>query len=141
MAIKVLCLLCQDRNKTVEIQSKLISKSKIEEMNNIGLEMAEHLKLFHNKELMQMVNSMAPWNGFNVLKYFIEEKEDSEFEEEKESMRDKLCEMVMYGAPEEDEEFDEEVTGGGEMFDEEDDEDEDEIEEMPLVKQIGEVKS
>lgn len=140
MATRVRCLLCLDKlNETTkegeplietkyDIFSPLIPKSDEEETINLGQELVKHLQAHHSSKLKMLSLLQAHWNGFNIMKYFETEAEDSKFEKDKEVIRERMCEEVMYGAPvdEEDDEFEDEDddfedTGGGDL--EEDDED------------------
>jgi hypothetical protein len=116
-------------NTSYEITSKLITKTEMEGMQALGIELAEHLKAVHRNELERLAILQIHFNGFNVMKFFETKDEDSLFEREKEQMREKLLEEVMMFALEDDddEEFedeDQEDLFSDELDDEEEEEDE-----------------
>lgn len=107
------------KNTSYNLYSKVITKNEIEAMQALGQELAQHLNTIHPEELRKIALLQVHFNGFNVMKFFEAEKDDSTYEIEKEKMRDTLIEEVMFAAPDEDdEEF-------GDEEDETDDEDDD----------------
>lgn len=120
---KVRCLLCLDKilklnesNERAEelldnilktepynIQSNIIPKNNAEDLQLLGGAMITHMNLIHPDELKKIAILAIHWNGFNVMKNFESEQEDSLFEIEKEKMRDQLEEEIIKFAPEDDE--------------------------------------
>lgn len=143
--IQVSCILCSLKAElestepikpNYNIQSSIIGKNSQEEMALIGAEMVKHLQTLHVHELTKVAKLVAQWNGFNVMKYFQSEKEDSMFETIKEEGRDELLDELMMFAPDEEDDDDD---FGDEDDDCEndltDDEDEDCEEDLEATKQ------
>lgn len=144
--IQVSCILCSlkaelESNEPIKpnysIQSSIIGKNPQEEMALIGAEMVKHLQTLHVHELTKVAKLVAQWNGFNVMKYFQSEKEDSMFETIKEEGRDELLDELMMFAPDDEDEDDEEDEDyENDLTDDEDCEDleEDDETELDLAK-------
>lgn len=151
MPTSVRCILCLNKklekhfNEEITIQEELIKaepfnittniipKNDTEDLQLLGGAMITHMKLIHPDELQKVAILAVHWNGFNVMKNFETQSEDSIFEKEKEKMRDQLVEEVMKFAPEDDFDEDEEEDEGDELEEDDDDEYEDE-EENDLTK-------
>lgn len=105
----------------------IIARNMHEEMLAIGQLMTKHMDTAHNTTLQQEIRAIPMYNGFNVMKYFEELVPEgrpliktniqgqnlevaSEFNTQKEYMRDQLSEQIMQCAPleEDDEEFEDE---------------------------------
>lgn len=107
-----------------KIRSSIIGRNNIEDNQLLGAELVKHMQASHMQELQKIAVMSASWNGFNVAKYFETESPESNFEKEKEEMREKFLEEVMFAAPDEEEEIEDD-----DIFEEEDDEeDEEELE-------------
>ena len=126
MAIIAKCLLCEEKEIETFVSSSIIAKSDEEASQLLGMELVKHIMGSHPERLgqkptgridkasggMEMgMSGEIPQiavmiNGFLITRFFSSENEM--FEVQKEEMRDKLCEAIMWGAPlEEEEELDE----------------------------------
>lgn len=128
MAIKAKCLLCAEKEIETEVSSNVIAKSKEEAAQLLGLELVKHIMGAHPDRLGQQATGRVDratgaveiamggevvvlagvMNGFLITRFF--ESEDRDFEEQKEEIRDKLCEAIMWGSR--DEEFEDEDEPG-----------------------------
>lgn len=139
----VKCLLCEvkaeleskelteeQQDKLYNITSQILPKNDEEEFMLIGKEMVQHMQAYHEPELRRIASFAAPWNGFNVMKYFATKDEESKFEKGKEEMRDKLLEEVMMFGPEDEDDEESEFEDESENdLTTDEDEDSDEFEE------------
>lgn len=114
------------------IRSNIIAKNDQEAMQLLATELLTHMQANHSKELQNIVTNAAIWNGFNLMKYFETKDEDSQFEKEKEIMRDQLIEEVMYMAPE-DEGDDDDDEYENDLTEDDDDENSTEVLEVQAV--------
>lgn len=137
----VKCLLCEvkaeleskelteeQQDKLYNITNQILPKNDEEEFMLIGKEMVQHMQAYHEPELRRIASFAAPWNGFNVMKYFATKDEESKFEKGKEEMRDKLLEEVMMFGPEDEDDEDDEIENDLTIDEEDDDLDEGEDE-------------
>lgn len=114
--IQVRCMLCLEKelekitmenfesfleSRPYDISSNLITKSFEDSMQALGIEMLKHVEACHREEITKLQLLVPHFAGFHITKLFETKDEDSRFEEEKEKIRDKLCEEVMRFAPEE----------------------------------------
>lgn len=124
MAITAKCLLCEEKEVETFVSSNVIAKSKEEAAQLLGLELVKHVMGAHPDKLGQKATGRVDratgaiemamagevvilagvMNGFLITRFF--ESEDEEFEQQKEELRDKLCEAIMWGSK--DEEFEDE---------------------------------
>lgn len=124
MPISAKCLLCEEKEVEIFVSSNVIAKSKEEAAQLLGLELVKHVMGAHPDKLGQKATGRVDratgaiemamagevvilagvMNGFLISRFF--ESEDEEFEQQKEELRDKLCEAIMWGSK--DEEFEDE---------------------------------